>query len=150
MATLKTTFFTAQEAAVLDSSKLVAPSGNLEFRQVPYTLTGAEAANDVLKIAQLPVGTTLIPSLCSVTCEDPGTALVLDVGTVEDVDSLADGIVLSAGGQIGFASALPLAVGALTKTPLPSRELIATVITATTLTAGAKLCFNIAYTPARF
>jgi hypothetical protein len=149
MPTTKSTHYTAQEAAELDSSKLVSPSGSLEFRQIVYPLVGTEAANDIIKLARLPIGTTIIPALCSVLCEDPGTTLTLDIGTAEDTDGLADGIVLSAGGLVNFCSGTVPAFG-LTKTPIASRDIQAVVASANTLTAGAKLVFNLAYTPARY
>jgi hypothetical protein len=150
MPTFKTSLITAQEAALVDSSKLVAPTGTVETRRIPYALVGTEGANDLLKIARLPIGAVLLPDQCSVVCEDPGTLLTLDIGTAEDADGLADGIDLSAGRQVDFCSTLPAPAMALTRTPLVSAEIIATVISATALTAGAKLMFNLAWTPARY
>jgi hypothetical protein len=149
MPTFNTPIHTAQVAALADSSKLVSPTGTLEFKQFPYTLVGTEAANDIINITRLPLGAVVVPSLCSVTAEDPGTTLTLDIGTAENPDGLADGIVLSSGGQVAFTSAT-MPADALTQTRLASQLVYATVASAASLTANAKLCFNLAWMTPRY
>jgi len=110
------------------------------------TLAGTEAAADTLQLLDLPPGCEIVPQLSHVTCSaDPGTTLTLDIGDAANADAYADGIVLSAGGQVGFCSAtIPAAMAAPVLTTELTR-IFATVASADTLTAAVKLIFTIAY-----
>lgn len=158
MPTFETPTYALQNPARANPSRRLAPNvvnAQIAVAQVSYTLVGTEAANDIINLCILPPGCIPIPALSSVACADPGTALVLDIGTAADVDALADGIVLSAGGVIPFAGAtLPLATSAITPTALVAdtatgttgnTRVYATVMTATSLTASVVLTFTIAY-----
>ena len=158
MATLNTATYLLQVPSRANPARRIGPNvvgAQISVAQVSYTLTGSEAAADVLNICILPPGAIPLPALSSVASADPGTALVLDIGTDADTDALADGIVLSAGGVIPFAGAtLPLAVGAVTPTALVAdtatgttgnTRVYATVVTATSLTAAVVLNFTNAY-----
>jgi len=149
MATFKTTHYAQQETAAGNMAKQVtATSGTLEYRAVTYALAGTEQANDLIYIGKLPVGAKVVPTLCSVVCADPGTTLTLDIGTAEDTDLLADGIVLSAGGRVEFTSGT-MPAGALALTKLASEDVYATVASAAALTATAKVVFNLVWTTPR-
>lgn len=116
------------------------------FETITYTLLGSEAANDTIQLFDLPAGCVLIPQLSTVTCADPGTTLTLDIGDAADTDRYADGIVLSAGGMVNFASTLPVPAGITTPfCPTASSRVIVKVDTAATLTAAVVLNFCIAY-----
>lgn len=113
---------------------------------ITYTLLSTEAANDTIQLFDLPAGCVIIPNLCSVTCADPGTTLTLDIGDALDTDRYADDIVLSAGGNVNFASTLPVPAGITTPyCPTASSRVYATVKTAASLTAAVVLNFSIAY-----
>lgn len=154
MATLTTAAYTAQIETRANPMRLADPniiSGEVEFAVVPYTLVGTEAAADVINLCLLPAGAIPLPHLSKVTCSaDPGTALVLDVGTAADLDGFADGLVLSAGGQVEFGSSSPMPAW-LTQTPFVADTgsgnaiVKATLVTATTLTAAVVLYFNLAW-----
>ncbi len=130
---------------VSDGSKA---SGNVFIARASYTLLGTEAATDVLDIVKLPEGCVVIPALSKVILENPGTALVLDIGdddatTAVDPDRYADGITCSSGGEVSFGSA---GVAAQTPYKLQAQSTIqATVMTATSLTADQEVVFLIAY-----
>jgi len=145
MAIHKTVHYTQQETATGNMAKQVtAPSGTLEFRAVTYTMKNTEAVNELIYIGKLPVGATVVPTLCSVVCADPGTTLTLDIGTAEDPDLLADGIVLSAGGRVEFTSGT-MPEGALTPTKIASTDVYATVASVSSLSGSAKVVFNLVW-----
>lgn len=153
MATFESTFYATQKPTRANTSRQAAAntaSGDIEVAQFSYTLAGTEAANDVIILGILPVGAIVVPALCSVYSADPGTTLTLDVGYENNTDAFADGIVLSAGGEIKFNSGT--APSALTPEPItdtgttyPDGTVLATVASANTLTASVVLYFTIAY-----
>ncbi len=83
-------------------------------------------------------------------CEDPGTALTLDIGFASNPDALADAIALTtahdvawtANGTVTAQQYVPVAIAKGDET------ISATVDTATSLTTGAKLLFLVAYVAA--
>lgn len=124
-------------------------TGVLLLATVSYTLTGSEAANDTIQLVDIPAGAVIVPqnSYCTASA-DPGTTLTLKVGDSADDDRYASGIVMSAGGIIGFCSAtMPAAVATPYRIPssVGASRIIATVASANTLTAAVKLVFTIAY-----
>ena len=95
-------------------------------------------------------GLILLPELSTVTPnQDPGSALVIDVGDAGNADRYSDGLVLSAvgAGVATFLSAsgtLPEAL--LTRYRFTEPTAITGLIaTATSITAGTKLVFNLAF-----
>lgn len=131
--------------------------GELNLVVIQYPLAGTEAAADVINLCILPKGAVPVPGLSRVVCsQDPGTTLTLDVGTVDattgDPDGWADGIVLSAGGIVEFASVAGTTLAwLLAETPLEgdtgsaNSVVAATVASANTLTAGTILYFHLVY-----
>lgn len=160
MATFDTAVYTAQKPTRTNPSRLAAQnsaSGEVEFAPIAYTLVGTETASDIINLCILPQDAIPVPQLSSVTCADPGTTLTLDIGTADNADGWADGIALSAGGQVAATSGtLPAWV---TPTPLVadtgsfqtagSAVVYATVASANTLTAGVVLHFLLAYRRAK-
>jgi hypothetical protein len=148
MATFKSDNLTAvanlrysDKSAGADSFVTGAP---LLYANLTYTLA-ALAANDVIELFNLPPGAEIVPQLSHVTSADPGTTLTLDIGDAGDADRYADGISLNSGGQVAFCSGtLPVAYA----TPFHDNKetmIRALVTAATTITAGVKLVFTIAY-----
>lgn len=133
-------------------------NGLLLVAQATYTLTGSEVANDIIQLFKLPAGAVIIPALSSVQCSaDPGTTLTLNVGDTgsvaapgfdavsADPDRYAAGIVLSAGGQIGFCSTGVPDAAVNPFRPKVGNQINAVVASANTLTAAVKLIFTIVY-----
>lgn len=161
MATFETTLFASQKSNRANTSRLPSAnvgSGQPEWAVFSHTLTGSEAADDILRLCILPAGCIPLPLLSKVYSADPGTTLTLDVGTADNPDGFADGIVLSAGGTIGFESGT--APAWLVQTPLVAdvdttasgsgnAVVYATVASAASLTASTVLHFAIAYKSAR-
>lgn len=148
MAILKSDIITAREALAYsdktgaDGIKIGA---NVLLATAVIELTAETTANDLLELVDLPAGVEVVPQLSHVTLPNPGTTLTVDIGDALDEDRYADGIVLSAGGQVAFTSAtLPAAVAVPHKTKATTR-IRAKVMTAATITAGTKATFTIAY-----
>lgn len=121
--------------------------GGLVLRKkAVITTDGSVTANDLWFLCDLPPGAVLEPSLSYVTCSaDPGTTLTLDIGHSGNTDEYADGIVLSSGGRVNFASGtIPSAVGTPRRTTTTER-VYATVASADTVTSGVKLVFDLVY-----
>lgn len=130
------------------------PSGDLAASDLRIatclvTLAGTEAADDLINLVRLPKGARVITQLCSCEAENPGTALVIDIGdddTTADDDRYVDGLTLSAGGHFAFSAGGTVAVAELNPHELESQcWLQAKVKTATTITASQTIRFVIAY-----
>lgn len=129
-------------------------TGEIIYREGIYTLTDGtdETSGDLLRIAKVPANFILIPHLCKIVAEDPGTAfnitkigdLAVDGTTAaNDDDRYSGAIDISAGGAFDFAysaSAAGLAGYKTTK----EMWLTATLGTVTAPTAGKKVRFIIA------
>jgi hypothetical protein len=123
-----------------------------------YTLTTGtdEAAADVLRIAKLPANARLIPELCKIVRNDPGTAFTISkigdepvvTGTFTgDDDRYSTSVDLAAAGTSDFAYAAQAA--GLAGYTLPADAwIIATLGTVTAPTAGQVIKFVLAYAAA--
>ena len=154
MATFNSATYNLQKTDRANTSRNLAAGvvdGTVEFATFSYALAGTEATSDVINLCVLPAGVTPLPALSKVTCSaDPGTTLTLDIGTAADLDGWADGIVLSAGGDVNCTNtAIP--AWAATMTPIIADSnsgnavVKATVASAATLTASVILLFTLAY-----
>lgn len=152
MPNYKTALATAQDAAKIDLSQrpdIGLYGGRVHHRRVQYTLIGTEAATETIKICDLPAGARVLSEISKVTpSADPGTALVIDIGTAGDPDAFSDGLVLSAGEKAVFdAPAVP--IGANGDRRMGDSNLgtdlavYATFMTATALTAAVVLNFDL-------
>lgn len=153
MANTNSDIYASQLAAINDFSQapnLKEYGGQLHIAHAKITLPSGVADADTFGLVSLPPGSKVIPHLSKVQCSaDPGTTLVLDIGTSDNPDAFADGIALSAGGAIAFDSGSTVTAQAVTPAKLTDETLIyATVPTsgASTVTAGVTLTFFIAYT----
>ena len=138
-----------------DSSKFEdRPSGlnvssPVRISNVLYTLVGTEAADDLINLVKLPKGARVITQLSSCEAENPGTALVIDIGdddSTADDDRYVDGLTLSAGGAFAFSAGGTVAAAELTPHELAAESWVqAKVKTATSLTASQTIRFVIAW-----
>lgn len=125
-------------------------AGKVRYAIVPYSLAGTEATNDLLYLVKLKIGAVVIPSLSRIVCEDPGTALTLDIGFLSNPDALCDGAALTTAHDVSFTLAPSVTATAAQYVPVPIASsadsvIYATIVLATVPTAGAKLLFLIAY-----
>lgn len=135
--------------------KAVKVTGDLVFKEAIYTLTAGtdEATGDILRICKLPAGVILLPSLCKIIAQDPGTAfniakigdVAVDLTTADNDDDRYSGAIdLSAGGIFDFLYAA--AAAGLAGYVLPREMWItATLGTVTAPTAGQTIRFVIVY-----
>ncbi len=151
MATFKTALVTAQIAALTNLAAKANSSEaarDLKVARVRYPLVGTETnvTSDVIDVIKLPPGAIVLPELCSVTCDDPGTTLTgtlgfKDASETEDLDSFSSAMTLSSGGVVRCTptvfDSIEHATGA---------TVAFAVASVNTLTAGADLWFTIAYT----
>jgi hypothetical protein len=131
-------------------------TGNVLYMEAIYTLTDGtdETSGDVIRIAKLPAGVRLLPELCKIVRNDPGTAFniatigdtpVVTGAFTADADRYSTAIDISAAGASDFAySAQPAGLAHYT---LPADAWItATLGTVTSPTAGQVVKFLLAYT----
>jgi hypothetical protein len=156
MPNYETAVFAASKPDRANPSRLAPPnnaSGNVEFVRCKYTILGTEQAGELIKLCILPVEAIPLPQLSSAYNAVTG-AFVVDIGTAADPDGWADGLALTAAGRKEFTSSSPAPawleptpivadVGSLNKSG--SAEVYATIVTATTPTAGVVIQFLLAY-----
>ncbi len=151
MATFKTAVATAQAAALLNVAAAASSRDigrDLKVARVRYPLAGTEdaATSDIIHVLQLPAGAIVLPELCSITCDDPGTTLTGTLGfngatETTDPDAFSSAMTLSSGGVVRCTptvmDSIEFATGAVVTFSVASDD---------TLTAAADLWFTIAYT----
>jgi hypothetical protein len=133
-------------------------TGNVLYMEAIYTLTSGtdEASGDVIRIAKLPANARLLPELCKIVRNDPGSAFniatigdepVVSGAFTGDADRYSTAIDISAAGTSDFAyAAQPAGLAGYT---LPADAWItATLGTITSPTAGQVIKFLLAYVAA--
>ena len=122
--------------------------GGLAYIERVYTLLGTETASDFINICPNFPEMNLIPHLCAIDAENPGTALVIDIGDADDADKYADGLTLSSGGTVLFSAN----AAAQKNDPVITVDdtaqgdwIVADIQTATSLTAGQKIRFRMVF-----
>lgn len=149
MATHASDIITALNSqSIIDKQVDMARAGGLLLlASVEYALKGTEVATDIIELFDLPAGATLIPQMSEVRLPNPGTTLVMSVGDSESVNKYAVTMTASAGGVIAFhTGATNIPAGITAPKPVEKRERVfARLTTVSTLNAGVKLRFTIAY-----
>lgn len=153
MASFDTTHYAKQKPTRANTSRNATENvadGQVEFAVIPYTIAGTEATNDTINLCVLPAGVIPVPQLSKINhSADPGTTLVVDVGTAADADGWIDGVTCSAGGQVEAGSGTVPAW--LVPTPLVADTgsgnavVVATLASVSSLTAGVIVYFTLAY-----
>jgi hypothetical protein len=131
-------------------------TGELTYLEAVYTLTSGtdETSGDVIRICRIPDQSVVIPHLCKIIAQNPGTAFnIATIGDAavfadadnedDDADRYSGAIDISAGGAFDFAYAAKPAGLAGYKTK-EERWLTATLGTVTAPTAGQTIRFVIA------
>lgn len=143
MATYKSDTVNSQEYTNIANRKTIAKT--TKYIQGVYTLLGTEVANDIIELAKLPTQSYVISTASYIKAEAPGTALVVKVGTNLDDDAISTALTLTGGGIKQLASGTN---GVEVINPSEKTEeykLQLKITTATALTAGAKIAFEICY-----
>lgn len=133
-------------------------TGNLLFIDATYTLTSGtdETSGDLINICKIPANAKVVPHLCKISAENPGTAFNIakiglikcdvDGSATDDDDAVSTAIDISAGGAFDFA----WAAQAIAQDDVAETEdmwLQAELGTITSPTAGQKVRFLIAIAP---
>lgn len=120
--------------------------GDIAYIERKYTLLGTEAATEKIRICRNYPELNLLPDLSSVFAQNPGTALILDIGDDADPDKYADGLDISAGGFFNFTDSgtdpVQLLTPVITSDDADDGQgdwIYATVDTATSLTADQEI-----------
>lgn len=149
MATYKTDIATGQQAAsVAGRVNGAKASGRIAYVDALYACNGAEINDDIIEVAELPIGANLLPDLCRVSCEAiGGTSPVLQsIG-----DAASDNRYQSTNIALGSeASTLFTPVVARMHTPWVITDATKVIrakfgITSGNPTAGKKVRFRLAY-----
>jgi hypothetical protein len=117
-------------------------AGNVILAECLVTIPAGLAATDIINLIKLPSRAKVVPHLSKLVAENPGTALIIDVGDSEDADRYIDGLDISAGGTFDWTG------GDAGLNPFVLTEegwIAVTVATATSLTTGQEIRFHIAY-----
>lgn len=112
-----------------------------------FTIPSGAAANDVIRLVQVPSGSRVLVDQSNVVSQGAGTTCTVDVGDDDDTvaadpDRYADGMDVAAAGEDKFSST----AAAARLTPYTTGKkcwITATLATANTLTTGNKLRFNL-------
>ena len=108
MADIYTTIATAQNTANVASrgdGNLL--TGNMVFAKCQFSTASTTAAGDVVYLAKLPKGATLVPGASFINTEDCGTDVSIKIGdadTTADDDRYSGAVSLSTAGKVAFAS----------------------------------------------
>lgn len=152
MATIKSDLVTAQESASANYGATIAGddmTGVILAANVKVTVPATIAANDIIMLVPaeaIPVGAVVEVLDCGVfAATDPGTSLVLDVGTATNDDAFADALDLTAAGYKAFSASGTVPAAIATPYRFTAQEAIyATVKTANTISETV-LVFSIRY-----
>jgi len=153
MSTYNSDLYAIQAAPTLRTRNARAREDSpLRFIECLYTMTGAEAQNDLINLAVGKPGMVIDPSHSTVVSDGIATTATIDVGdtdaegvgAVVDVDRYADGLDVAAAGVDRFDA--NACAARLTPYTIASDCLIqAKFITLVTPVAGKKLRFRIGY-----
>ena len=107
MSTINSSTYTAQTAASARSGSMVGTaeltSGKLSFLQVTVSKgAGALSAADLINLAYVPSGMTVIPGLITITTTVTGGAGTFKIGTTADDDAIT-GTVAAVANTVGTA-----------------------------------------------
>jgi F420-0:gamma-glutamyl ligase-like protein len=149
MATLFTSLAAAQNNTTNVQNRAAGKdlTGNVVYAKGSYTTTATDAAADILRLALLPKGAVVVPSLCRIDTEDLGTDISVKVGdldTTADDDRYSTAVSLATAGAKTFTSGV---AGANPHALASEAWITATLVDAgsISITAGQDVTFWIAY-----
>jgi hypothetical protein len=149
MATLYTALATAQNDTTNVKNRAEGKdlTGNVVYAKGSFTTTATTAAADILRLALLPKGAVVVPSLCRIDTEDLGTDISVKVGdldTTADDDRYSTAVSLATAGAKDFVSGV---AGANTHALASEAWITATIVDAGTIsiTADRDVTFWIAF-----
>ena len=139
-------FYTDQTGTAGDTVVKTYPKAGTitELPPIVRDLDATEAAADTFYIARLLPGQRLRPDLCTVTHDDAGTTLTIDIGDDTDPDRYGDGVNLAAaaGTERFTDAAIPDAVPNPHTITEDTQDILVTIATSGT-PAAADVVFNL-------
>lgn len=119
--------------------------GKVRYQVIPYTVDGSEASADTITLCRLKKGAVVIPSLCRVISQAAFDVSDMNVGIASNDNKYADAMDTTDAelDQPFIGGDNRLAPAAITE---DYEDLIATLVTVVTTTAGQLVLFLIAYT----
>lgn len=142
---------TRQYGSVLKASEV---GGKLRVVKATYALDASEAAaTDIIRIAKLKKGATIIPELCKIYIPDSssgGGSLVVSVGdndTTADADRYSDALDISAGGFFDFTAGGTVAAASLDPYQITGDDTWLELVldTVTSIDTDVSIVFTIVY-----
>ncbi len=119
-------------------------AGKLRYLVVPYTVDGAEATGDTITLGKLKIGAKVIPALSRVISDTGFDVSDMDIGISGNINKYADALdTLDTSSDISFGIAGDSARVPVAETA--SVDVIATLTTVVTTTAGGLVLFLIAF-----
>lgn len=158
MATWSSTLYTAQAGGAGASLNAGAnfplaknAYGKLRIVQVPYTMNGNEATNELINLCILKAGSRVLANRSWLTAENSATTLTLAVGDASDSGRYANGLTLSnttfngsfTGGTDQYVPT-DVTVAVPPDSATDQTVVKAKVLSQGSITAGKKLLFTIA------
>lgn len=106
MADIYSTIATAQNTAnVASRANGSLLTGNMVFAKCEFSTTATTAAADVVYLAKLPKGATLVPGASFINTEDCGNGISIKIGdadTTADDDRYSTAVSLATAGKVAF------------------------------------------------
>lgn len=150
MATLQTDIAAGQQSPLVenrvDGQRV---TGQRRYVTAILTLTGSEAAGDLIEIADIPVGAILVPGACRVTNEasgGTGTAISKIGDSADDDRYSATAIALTTAATALVTPVVATGIIAQYAVTAATRRIIGTLaLSSGSTTAGRKVVFELAY-----
>lgn len=149
MANVNSTIY-AQQITGNPGSPLLPPAslanGKLRHARIEGTVANLGATADTFTLVKLKPGAYIIPGLCKITCESPGTTVTGIVGDAGDPDRYLASKALGGSAQdIFFTNSPGVAAYVVYKIVAGNEDILWTSGTIGTPTAAAKIVFDIVW-----
>jgi len=135
---------TAGSSAAVGYPQARDSAGKLRIKTIPYVTDGTETTGDTINLGKLKVGAKVIPSLCRVVSEAAFDIDDLNIGTPLNPNAFADAMdttdaELDQPFRGGDDRLGPVSIVS------GDEDIVATLVSATTTTAGELVLFLVAY-----
>ena len=148
MASINSATYTAQTTDPKDTTNNLTLGRPVVYYEATIaTAANFTAAGDTANLFKVPKGHRCIPELSSITCEALGTTATLDIGD-DDAGNTADADRYNDGTDVHAAASVNFSGGVASLTPVTtttSTTIIATLVTADTITLTKKITIKMAF-----
>ena len=148
MASINSATYTAQTTDPKDTTNNLTLGRPVVYYEATIaTAANFTAADDTANLFKVPKGLRCVPELSSITCEALGTTATLHIGD-DDAGNTADADRYSASTDVHAAASVNFSGGVASLTPVTtttSTTIIATLVTADTITLAKKITIKMAF-----